>query len=235
MLVPHHPREGQSPRRGVLHLPYERSGPRGLPAGPIAARKRRARASASSGPSSISRRTIALPTITPSANAQASAACSGVADPDPDQQRQVRMGPQRVDHLAGRHGQLPPRSGDAVGGHAVDEPARRAPDQRVPLRGRTRRRQEHEVDPAGRREVAEFGRLVDREVGHDRAGDAGGRRVVAERPEAVAEHRVHVGHDGDRDPQRRLLDRGQHVGRMRVVLERDPRRVLDHAPVHDRV
>ena len=77
--------------------------------------------------------------------------------------------------------------------------------------------------------------LVDRQIRHDDACDAGVARLVEERLEPAAEHGIHVRHHGDGDVERGVADRREDVGRTGAGGERGRRRLLDHAAVHHRV
>src|SRR6476660_9395019 len=157
----------------------------------------------------------------------------GRRDPDADQQWQVRVRTDGRHHLPGRHRELVPATRHAVGSHAIDESVRTGRDRLVPLRGRAGRREQDDVDPARGTDRCEAPRLVDREVGNDRAGDPRRGQVVAERLVPTMVHDVGIGHDRDRDVDRGGGDRREDIVEPGAAFERDPRRLLDHAAVHD--
>ena len=173
--------------------------------------------------------------MTPSANAQASRAASGVPMPDPDEEREIRQGPQGRHQLGGRALELVAGARHAVGRHAVDEPPG--------CRPRSRCRRSVAVPGAASSDGVDVARLARRRPApppRPRGGPARSppRTPAAPQPrtnavEAAAEDRVHVGHDGDRDrrPPPRRSWRGRRP-RCAPALQRDPRRLLDHAAVH---
>src|SRR5512133_3525893 len=157
----------------------------------------------------------------------------GRCDPDTDQQRQVGMRTEGCHHLPGRHRELVTATRHAVRGHAIDESVRSGRDRLVPLMGGPGSGEQHHVDPARGADRCETLGLVDREVGNDRAGGPRPGQIIAERLVPAMVHDVGVGHDRDRGVDRRGGDRSENIVEPGAAFERDPRRLLYHAAVHD--
>ena len=195
-----------------------------------AARSSDTNSCAASGPPPFSRRaTSALPTITPSANCAASTACSGVGDADAEQHRLVgdRLAGADPSHRAWRR-ERRAFAGDAHERHAVHEAAGALADGDEPIVGRGGRGEQHGLDVVRVGGVGPAVELVEREVGQDRAGDAG---VARARPRTVGSP---CGRPGWCRSSPRAGRRSSSCAasamiarRGRAEVERPPRRLLD--------
>ena len=118
---------------------------------------------------------------------------------------------------------------------AVDEAARPLADRCEPLVGRRRRGEQHGLDARGVGRVAPAVELVEREVGDDRAVDAGVGERRGEPLVPGVVHGVVVRHHDERDVDVERRGLGDDPRRRRAELERALRRLLDRRPVHHRI
>ena len=147
---------------------------------------------------SSARRRCPPPRRRPSARRRA--ACSGVEMPKPDRQRQVRRS-RASQSTNGANGLGKRRSlaGDAGARNQIDEAGGIFRHQLQPLRCGGGRGKEDGIE-AGRAHRRHVGRgFFDAHIGQQAAVDAGGLRVARQRFQAVAQHRIQIGEQQQRN------------------------------------
>ncbi len=225
--------------RSICGVEVERSGVHGVLLQSPAAPSRAVRSSAtyraaSSGPPPVStRRTSALPTITPSAAPRSCHRLRGRRDPHTEQHGHVggRLAPPT--HLDRFVGECRPLAGHAEQRHAVHEAARPFADRAKSRVGRRGRGEEDGFDPGGVGGVSPTVELVQGQVGDDRAVDAGVGELGGEPLRPGVGDDVVVRHDQEGDAHFELSGFGDDLRRSGAEIEGALRRLLDRASVHD--